>query len=53
MANSRPSGENAGIIAPLDFTGWQDGVRRDMEYVLVAQCMLYPTELSREKCACN
>lgn len=48
MANSRPSGEKAGTKAPLDFTGWQGGVRRDMGYVLVAHCMLYPTELQRQ-----
>lgn len=28
-ANSRPSGEKAETSAPLDLTGWQDGVRRD------------------------
>ena len=48
MANSRPSGEKAGTKAPLDFTGWQGGVRRDMGYFLVAHCMVYPTELQRE-----
>ncbi len=53
MANSRPSGEKAGTKAPLDFTGWQGGVRRVMGYVLVAHCMLYPTELQREICTFN
>lgn len=52
MANSWPSGEKAGTRAPLDLTGWQGGVRRDMEYVLVAQCTLYPTGLEREMRTC-
>lgn len=49
MANSRPSGEKAGTKAPLDLTGWHGGVRRDMGYVLVAHCILYPTKLKRKK----
>lgn len=49
MANSRPSGEKAGTKAPLDLTGWHGGVRRDMGYVLVAHCILYPTELKGKK----
>lgn len=53
MANSRPSGEKAGTNAPLDFTGWQGGVRREIGYVLVAHCMLYPTELQRQMCTFN
>lgn len=48
-ANSFPSGEKTGTRAPLDLTGWQGGVRWDMGYVLVAHCMLYPTELYRER----
>lgn len=44
-ANSRPSGEKADTKAPLDFTGWQGGVRWDITYVLVAHCMLYLSEL--------
>lgn len=48
MANSRPSGEKAGTKDPLDFTGWQGGVRRDMGYVFVAHFMLYPTGLQKE-----
>lgn len=50
MANSWPSGEKAVTKAPLDFTGWQGGMRRDIGYVLVAHCVLYPTELQRQKC---
>ncbi|TNN81259.1 hypothetical protein EYF80_008593 [Liparis tanakae] len=30
IANRQPSGEKADIKAPLDFTGWQGGARRDM-----------------------
>lgn len=48
MANRQPSGEKAGTSAPLDLTGWQGGVRRDMGYVLVAHRTLYPTELQRQ-----
>lgn len=48
MANRQPSGEKAGTSTPLDLTGWQGGVRRDMGYVLVAHRTLYPTELQRQ-----
>ena len=52
MASSWPSGEKAGTKAPLDLTGWQVGVRWDMGYVLVAHCMLYPTDLQRKLWFC-
>lgn len=53
MANRRPSGEKAGTSAPLDFTGWQGGVKLDMGYVLVAHRTLYPTELQKQRYTWN